>query len=423
MSEENNGLNPEEKLHNIDNDVAASEETSPQPEPVNEHSADPDDLAREFEAREAALNAALAADDGGDAFGYSHWSDIPKAPKPSRLHEDAAPQVTEDLLDYYKEKAAAADADADEKPDAETAGEGGEGEPSAPNAEKAGDPSARADALAQDDAADGESETPSGPDYVAMTLSAGIAPLEMRFAQINSCYRRRPIAYRSFTYINSMLEGVIPPEKYSYAAEADEKGERLARWSISKAIDAVRAFEAAGRHVEFVTARCPASLTRELDLYAWMKELLASKRFETPSKLCLEFPRTILYDDPERARMALLSLKLLKVRSMMTGCGERDCPVTALLELPFDMVLLSPRISALSDNRDKSAVFTGFIGYLRSLPVEVIGDGIYNDEQISIHSRADCFGYTPSAGYAGAVEHGRLRMTLEEAVSQKEDDV
>lgn len=398
----------EEKLHNNNTGAGASAD-SLDAEPVDERSPDPDDLAREFEAREAALAAALEADDGGDALGYSHWSDIPKAPKPSRLREDTSPQVTEELLDYYKEKVArrSGEADADEEPRTDTARSEGEGDPSAPLRS------------AQDDVP----APPAGPDYVAMTLSAGIAPLEMRFAQINSCYRRLPIAYRSFTYINSVLEGVIPPEKYSYAAEAGEEGERLARWSITKAIEAVRALEAAGRHVEFVTARCPVSLTREFDLYAWMKQLLASKRFDAPSKLCLEFPRSILYEDPERTRLALLSLKLLKVRTLMAGCGERDCPDTALLELPFDMVMLSPRMSALADNRDKSQVFNAYVGYLRSLPVEVIGDGLYNDGQISAHSRADCFGYTPSAGYAGAVEHGRLRMTLEEAVSQKEDDV
>ena len=186
---------------------------------------------------------------------------------------------------------------------------------------------------------------------------------------------------------------------------------------------AIRAFEAAGRSIDYVTARCPASLLRQPDMYAWMKRLLDELRFSEPAKLCLEFPRTLLYEDYEAVRPSLLALKLLKVRTLMTGCGERDCPVTALVELPVDMVLLAPRISALSDNRDKNHVFTGFIGFLRSLPVDVLGDGLYNDEQISIHSRADCIGYIPSAGYAGTVEHGSLRMTLAEAVSQKEEDV
>ncbi|MBQ6553246.1 MAG: EAL domain-containing protein, partial [Clostridia bacterium] len=282
---------------------------------------------------------------------------------------------------------------------------------------------APADEAAPSDAAPSP-DAASAVDYVKMTLSAGIAPLEMRFAQINSCYRRLPIAYRSFTYINSVIEGVIPPEKYAYAADETDRGEKLARWNVTKAVEALKTFEAFDRHVDFVTARVPASLTRLPDPYAWIKDLLARLDYtEHPERLCLEFPRSLLYEDVEVARPALLAFKIAKVRTLMSGCGERDCPVTALVDLPVDMVLLAPRVSAYSDNRDKGRVFSEFINFLRALPVDVIGDGLYNDDQITAHSRADCLGYIPSSGYEGAAEHGSLRMTLDEAVEQKEDEV
>ncbi|MBR5943129.1 MAG: EAL domain-containing protein, partial [Clostridia bacterium] len=360
----------------------------------------------------AALAAALAAQGREEATPEAPAA-APLAPSEEGAVEDGTPSETEGEI-----TSPAPETRHSEEPAAQPQGD--EESPAAPDGEgREGDPSTRAEALAQDDAAD----TPPTPDYVAITLSSGIAPLEMRFAQINSCYRRLPIAYRSFTYINSVIEGVIPPEKYSYAADGTDRGEKLARWNIVQAMKAVKAFEAAGRDIEFVTARCPANLTLELDLYDWMKKLMDEHGFHSPSKLCLEFPRTLLYEDPERVRPSILGMKLLKVRTLMTGVGERDCPDTALIDVPVDMVLLSPRLSALSDSRDKSRVFSSYVAFLRALPVDVLGDGIYNDEQISAHSRADCFGYTPSAGYAGSVEHGRLRMTLDEAVSQKEDDV
>ena len=365
---------------------------------VNKPQAD-NDFDAEFERREAALAAALAAQ-GREEAAPEEPAPAPLAPSEEGAVEDGKPSETE-----------------------------GEITPPAP-AEHFTPQSGASLAEGELNVAEGDASLASEandaaptPDYVAITLSSGIAPLEMRFAQINSCYRRLPIAYRSFTYINSVIEGVIPPEKYSYAADGTDRGEKLARWNIVQAMKAVKAFEAAGRDIEFVTARCPANLTLELDLYDWMKKLMDEHGFHSPSKLCLEFPRTLLYEDPERVRPSILGMKLLKVRTLMTGVGERDCPDTALIDVPVDMVLLSPRLSALSDSRDKSRVFSSYVAFLRALPVEVLGDGIYNDEQISAHSRADCFGYTPSAGYAGSVEHGRLRMTLDEAVSQKEDDV
>ena len=260
------------------------------------------------------------------------------------------------------------------------------------------------------------------PDYVRMTLDAGVAPLEVRYAQINSCYRRLPVAYRSFTYVNSVIEGVLSPAKYAYAADETDRGMRLARYNIGQAVAAVAAFEQAGRHVEFVTARCPAAFTLQQDFYAALKELLDEFSCPWPEKICLEFPRTLLFEDVEPVRMALLSAKLLKVKTMMIGAGEKDAPLTPLLDLPLDYVTLAPWLSTLGDHRDKAASVASLVSFLRGLGIGVIADGVYNDAQITAFSRADCFGYMPSSGYTGDVAHGRLRMPLDEAVAQREEE-
>ena len=263
---------------------------------------------------------------------------------------------------------------------------------------------------------------PEKPDYVAMTAASGVAPLEMRFSQINSCYRRLPIAYRSYTYINSVLEGVLPPEKYAFAADETERGIRLAKWNIREALRAIRRFEEAGRNIEFVSVRCPARLALEQDLFAWMQQVLKDNAFDQPEKLCLEFPQSLLYEDAERVRASILSMKLLKVRTMMSGCGEKDCPVTLLMNLPLDYVVLAPWITVRTDSREQGAAVTALLSFLRAIPIDVIADGAASDEQIRMLSRADCWGYIPSSGYTGTVQHGRLRMTLEDALAQKEEE-
>ena len=263
---------------------------------------------------------------------------------------------------------------------------------------------------------------PEKPDYVAMTAASGVAPLEMRFSQINSCYRRLPIAYRSYTYINSVLEGVLPPEKYAFAADETERGIRLAKWNIREAIRAIRRFEEAGRNIEFVSVRCPARLALEQDLFAWMQQVLKYNAFDQPEKLCLEFPQSLLYEDAERVRASILSMKLLKVRTMMSGCGAKDCPVTLLMNLPLDYVVLAPWITVRTDSREQGAAVTALLSFLRAIPIDVIADGAASDEQIRMLSRADCWGYIPSSGYTGMVQHGRLRMTLEDALAQKEEE-
>ena len=279
------------------------------------------------------------------------------------------------------------------------------------------------------DAEDGQSEVPEpvtiekvNQYYVDMSVKSGVAPLEVRFSQINSCYRRLPMAYRSYIYINSVTEGVLSPERYAYAAETSDNWENLATWSIKAAIRNYRKFTAAGRHVEFITARVPAKLALSEDLYTFMKTLLEEEGFDAPEKLCLEFPRTVLYEDEEKVRSAMLDMKLLRVRTMMSGCGEKDCPVTSLINVPVDFVILAPWLTVQIDSRSHGKQISALIGFLRSLSIEVIADGVLADPQISLLNRADCMGYIPSSGYEGPVMHGRLRMTLKEALAQKEDD-
>ena len=261
------------------------------------------------------------------------------------------------------------------------------------------------------------------PDYVGMTLSSGVAPLEMRFSQINSCYRRLPIAYRAHTFINSVTMGVITPEQYSFAADGTDRGLRLAEWNITEAMKAIKKFEEKGRHIEFLSVRCPAKLAARSDLYEYMKGLMEQNDFHSPEKLCLEFPQSLLFEDPEATNLSMLNMKLLKVKTMMSGCGAEDCPVSVLLRVAVDMVLLDPSVIMLLESRNKGTAARSFLSYLRSLSIDLIADGVYSDGQITLLNRGDVFGYIPSSGFRGTVEHGPLRMTLDEAISQNEEAI
>lgn len=260
------------------------------------------------------------------------------------------------------------------------------------------------------------------PDYLNMTLSAGVKPIEMRFSQINSCYRKLPVAYRSFTYINSVIEGVVSPERYAYAADGTDRGLRISRWNMDQAMRTVKKLEDAGRKTEFVTARCTPKLALQDDPYAFVKETMEAYGFTSPAKICLEFPKTILFEDPVKVRTMLLSLKLLKVRSALAGCGEKDVPLTPLIDLPFDYVILAPWLTALVGDRTKDIVISSLQNFIRSLPCDIIADGLLSDQQISKLNMAGCYGYIPSPSYRGSVEHGRLRMPIDEAVLQKDEE-
>ena len=262
----------------------------------------------------------------------------------------------------------------------------------------------------------------SQPDYVKATLESGIVPLELRFCQINDCYSRLPIAYRTATVINSVTMGVLNQERYEYAADSTEQGIRLARWNIVEAMKTIKKFEEAGRHIQWLSVRCPAGLAAQVDMYTWMKALMEENDFHTPEKLCLEFPQSLLFEESEKTQISILNLKLLNIKSLMSGCAASDCPVGNLIDCPVDMVLLDESKTRLAGDRDKGSVITSLMQYIRSMNIEIIADGIVEDDQIQVCSRAECIGYIVSNDYYGYIEHGSKTMTLEEAIAQKEEE-
>lgn len=269
-----------------------------------------------------------------------------------------------------------------------------------------------------DEEVEEEAEQPPKPDYLTLTLESHVLPLEMRFSQINHCYRRTPFAYRSYTYINSVIDGIISPERYSFAADQTDQGIRLSRWNVSEAVAAIKKFSEAGRKVDFVTARVSPKIVDQLDFYAYIKDLADGCGLEDYSKLCLEFPRTVLFEDHEKVRAAVLAMKLLKMRSMMSGCGEKDSALTPLFDIPFDYLILAPALAYKLTDRSKKSAMESLLSFMRLLGCDVICENIVNDDQISVLVRADCVGYIPSPEYQGSTDHGRLRMPLDEAVMQ-----
>ncbi|MBO4452724.1 MAG: EAL domain-containing protein [Clostridia bacterium] len=268
-----------------------------------------------------------------------------------------------------------------------------------------------------------EAKEPSLADYLEMTIQSCVLPLEMRFSQINGAYQKLAKAYRSHTFINSVIEGVIPPEKYSFAADQTDRGVRLTKWNIKGAIDAIRAFQKAGRKVDFVTARVSPRIIDEEDIFAFIKSVFDENGFTEPERICLEFPKTALYEDFDKLRTALLSLKLLRVRSLISGFGAYDSAVTPLFYLPFDYVILDSRITAFADDNNLANAFGSLISFIRDAGCMVIAEGAKNDSELSVLSRSDCYGYIPSPSYEGEAEHGSLRMTIDEAVLQEGGEV
>lgn len=256
---------------------------------------------------------------------------------------------------------------------------------------------------------------------VLRTLDAGVLPLVLRYDQINSCDTRLPIAYRTKTLVRSTALGYLAPDEYMASCSKTEVGFRLAEWSVTEAMKHITRFVESGRGLQWISVRCPSEMVERVDLYKWMKRLMKKNRFRYPDRLCLEFDVSLLKKKTEAARIAVLDMKLLGVKTLLVGCGGADCPTSRIVQIPVDMVLLDPSVTRWTGSRNKPQLVTSMIPYLKSMRAEVYADGVQNDEQILQLNRCECIGYSVDPSYSGKNLTER-DMGVRKALAQKDTE-
>ena len=258
---------------------------------------------------------------------------------------------------------------------------------------------------------------------VIKTLDSGVLPLSLRYKQINSCETRLPVAYRTETVIRSMSLGYLTPKEYQSACEGTDVSFRVAEWSVVQAMKHITRFVKEGRDIQWISVYCPAKMVRHVDFYKWMKKLIKENHFRYPTKLCLEFDDSLLEQKTECARLAILDMKLLGVKTMLVGGASESCPAARLVQIPVDIVMLDPDVTKWTGSRNKPQLIPTLVPYLKSMRVEVYAEDVLNDEQIRLLNRSECVGYSTAKAYSGN-SPTLCNMGVRKALEQKdtEDD-
>lgn len=255
--------------------------------------------------------------------------------------------------------------------------------------------------------------------YVRMSVGTGVSPLELRFTQVNDSESKLPIAYRATAVVNSMMMGTLTEEHYESAMAVSPVGSKLAEWGIRETVRFIGELEKAEIPFRWVSFKCPSAVTVRADLFEIIKKLIDSGELEHPEHLCLEFQNTLLLENPEKARTAMLDMQLLKVKTLMSGCASDNCPVQTLNEIPVDMVILDPSVTALAVKKGREGVVPALISYLKAMGVDPIASEIMDDTQVQEFHRLEVYGYVPSEFYVGKGSHGPREMREEDVMEQE----
>jgi len=248
-------------------------------------------------------------------------------------------------------------------------------------------------------------------------------PIELRYTPILDAHVGAPVAYRSTSVVYSKALGTLVEADYFYAADyGNNTGVKLSEWNISEVLRHIKLFLKNDYQVEFLTAKCTSSFAALEDAGKKVESILKKIGCDNPGMLCLEFPQSMLYHSGENARKTVLDLKLLGVKTMVSGCGTSESPMSKFMEIPADFALLDSGTTALIRDRNNPFVLSKLAGYLKSLGLTIIADGGETDDEFRDLSRMDVNYVIASSKYQGNAKWTDGDLSVDEALEQKGAD-
>ena len=254
---------------------------------------------------------------------------------------------------------------------------------------------------------------------VKETVSSGIEPVTLKYISVRDCYSARPVAYRTETELFSTASGMIA--EAAGRIDGSKEVKDFCLHNMAKAIRAIRAFGKSNRKIEWISVQGTTAFLIQDDLYSAVKSLFDEYDFQDGNKICVEFTKSILEADRERVLKGIADLKVLGVKTLISGFAADGFPTSSLLDVAVDAVVLAPEITALALDRNKPGVLSSLIRFIRSMDVAIIADGANTDDEIRELNKAECFGFIPSKSYSGRFDITADKLDFASALVEKED--
>lgn len=246
--------------------------------------------------------------------------------------------------------------------------------------------------------------------YVKLQIDSGLKPLEPVFYPIVPVDGVQAIAFRSSTTINSIIMGSMVQDNYTPVSDNRLCGVELFKHNIQHAIASLKEFDKAHKRCDFVAVRCPAQLIEKCALYDLVKEVLQKNPSIDPHRLCVEFTENLLEQDAEKAKFAVLDMKILKLRTAIVGVGKEETKVSKLTSIPVDLAIIDKEATKWAGDRNKPQLFNSLLAYIKAMGSESIVCG-EEEQRKELH-------YSEAIGF---MFEGTEPISLEAAINVAEE--
>ena len=240
-----------------------------------------------------------------------------------------------------------------------------------------------------------------------LTVESGVEPLKFEYQAVYRAGEEKPEAFISRVTISGLPYGSFLPESYEQKIENISLGAHLTARLIKRAAKKIDLLLQNNPQAELDFIALPAYNAFLLlpDLYGELQNLLKDYPREVYSKICLIISESAFKPLQNQTNInvneKITDVKAFGLKTMISGFGKSDFPVTSLIGVEADYVSVSEETAALLNDRNAKESAMALMRFAATTGAAVVVNGIETDEQIRSLFFGDCYGYTAKAGFVG----------------------
>ena len=231
------------------------------------------------------------------------------------------------------------------------------------------------------------------------TTVDGVRAIELRYRAVRETDTENIAFYQSSMRLNSPSLGVLTPERFVPALEADDRCVTIFQLALVQMLQALEKFHERELKFDWVSVFMPLRLLARPDCVDIVRQT-AEKCNVPPYRICLEFPLSLLERNDTVCAVSISKLKKLGFHTMLTDVGGNGCPLLKLADYELDYIMLDSELVGMLGSGERSeACVKSVISLINDLGAEPIASGVLSPEQANKLFQFECSYY--SGAYAG----------------------
>jgi EAL domain-containing protein (putative c-di-GMP-specific phosphodiesterase class I) len=184
--------------------------------------------------------------------------------------------------------------------------------------------------------------------------------------------------------------GIVMPGEFIATAEDTGLIGSLGRWSLSEALQQMRAWQRLPRPLGYLNVNLSPRQLTEGDIVADVRAALRASGVES-RRLGLEITETALMEGGDEVQQRLLGLKELGVRLLLDDFGTGYSSLSYLHRLPIDVLKIDASfVSQIEKDPQKSELVRTIVLIGRNLDKTVVAEGVETAAQAEKLKALEC---------------------------------